>query len=137
MRQFAGSSDPDVIAREGYDKFIKTLASESLRLNKGTQTEGDATRAIDELKSSESPQAAAAAMKRLVELNLRRVQDASNEIDRRRKNANFPSAPLQVNVPVLDYQVIDNADYNSFLKNPKYPSGTIFIDPAGVRRTKP
>ena len=137
VRQFAGSSDPDVIAREGYDKFIKTLASESLRLNKGTQTEGDATRAIDELKSSESPQAAAAAMKRLVELNLRRVQDASNEIDRRRKNANFPSAPLQVNVPVLDYQVIDNADYNSFLKNPKYPSGTIFIDPAGVRRTKP
>jgi hypothetical protein len=137
VRQFAGSSDPDVIAREGYDKFIKTLASESLRLNKGTQTEGDATRAIDELKSSESPQAAAAAMKRLVEINLRRVQDASNEIERRRKNANFPSAPLQINVPVLEYQVIDQADLNSFLKNPKYPSGTIFVNAEGRRMSKP
>jgi hypothetical protein len=65
------------------------------------------------------------------------VQDASKSVDTRRQNANFPTAPRPIDVPVFDYQVIDNADYQSFVKNPKYPSGTPFIDPTGVRRTKP
>jgi hypothetical protein len=136
-RQLVGSSAPDVVSREDYDKFLKVLTNESLRLNKGTQTEGDAVRAAKELESSESPQAAAAAMRRLVEINLRRVQDASKSVATRRENANFPSAPRPIDVPVLEYQVIDDADYQRFAKNPKYPSGTIFIDPDGVRRKKP
>jgi hypothetical protein len=136
-RQLVGSSDPDVVAREDYDKFLKVLVNESLRLNKGTQTEGDAVRAVKELESSESPQAAASAMRRLVDINVRRVQDASKSVDTRRQNANFPAAPRPIDVPVFEYQVIDNSDYQRFVKNPKYPSGTPFIDPTGVRRTKP
>ena len=136
-RQAFGSSDPDVLAREDYDKFLKVLTNESLRLNKGTQTEGDAVRAAKELESSESPQAAAAAMRRLVDINVRRTQNASDDVLRRRKNANFPEPERAIEVPKFDVQIIDNADYQRFLRNPKFPSGTVFIDPEGQRRTKP
>ena len=136
-RQAFGSQDPDVIAREDYDKFLKVLTNESLRLNKGTQTEGDAVRAAKELESSESPAAAATAMRRLVEINVRRTQNASDDVLRRRKNANFPDPERPIEVPKFDVQIIDNADYQRFLKNPKFPSGTAFIDPEGQRRTKP
>jgi hypothetical protein len=135
-RQLVGSDDPDVLAREDYDKFLKVLTNESLRLNKGTQTEGDAVRAAKELESSESPQAAAAAMRRLVEINVRRTQNAADDVLRRRKNANFPEPERAIEVPKFDVQIIDNADYQRFLKNPKFPSGTPYIDPEGQRRTK-
>jgi hypothetical protein len=136
-RQVFGSQDPDVIARENYDKFLLVLTNESLRLNKGTQTEGDAERAAKELLSSESPEAAASAMNRLLEVNVRRAQNAANSVERRRANAGFPSPREPVQVPQFDVHIINNTDYNSFLKNPKFPSGTPFIDPKGVRRTKP
>ena len=132
-----GSQDPDVIARENYDKFLLILTNESLRLNKGTQTEGDAQRAAKELLSSESPEAAASAMNRLLDINVRRAKDAADSVVRRRANAGFAPPKEPVQVPQFDVHVINNADYNSFLKNPKYPSGTPFIDPKGVRRTKP
>jgi hypothetical protein len=136
-RQVFGSQDPDVIARENYDKFLLILTNESLRLNKGTQTEGDAQRAAKELLSSESPEAAASAMNRLLDINVRRAKDAADSVLRRRANAGFAPPKEPVQVPQFDVHVINNADYNSFLKNPKYPSGTPFIDPKGVRRTKP
>jgi hypothetical protein len=136
-RQLVGSNDPDVLAREDYDKFLKVLTNESLRLNKGTQTEGDAVRAAKELESSESPQAAASAMRRLLEINVRRTQNASDDVLRRRRNANFPQPERPIDVPKFDLQIIDNKEYQSFLRNPKYPSGTAFIDPEGQRRTKP
>jgi len=136
-RQLVGSNDPDVLAREDYDKFLKVLTNESLRLNKGTQTEGDAVRAAKELESSESPQAAAAAMRRLVDINVRRTQNAADDVLRRRSNANFPAPERAIEVPKFDVQIIDNADYQRFLRNPKFPSGTAFIDPEGQRRTKP
>jgi hypothetical protein len=136
-RQAFGSQDPDVLAREDYDKFLKVLTNESLRLNKGTQTEGDAVRAAKELESSESAAAAASAMRRLVEINVRRTQNAADDVLRRRRNANFPAPERGIDVPKFDVQIIDNADYQRFLKNPKFPSGTVFIDPEGQRRTKP
>jgi hypothetical protein len=136
-RQLVGSNAPDVIARENYDKFITNLVNESLRLNKGTQTEGDAVRAAKELESSESPEAAAAAMRRLVEINTRRAKNAADEVLRRRKNANFPEPATPVQVPQFDVQILNNAEYERFLKDSKYPPGTIFVDPKGVRRVKP
>ena len=134
-RQFTG--DPDVIAREEYDKFIKNQINESLRLNKGTQTEGDAIREAKALDNAESKESAAAAMRRLIEVNVRRVQNASDDVLRRRKNANFPEPEQKIDVPVFEYRVINQDDYNSFLKNPKYPSGTIFINAEGRRMSKP
>jgi hypothetical protein len=136
-RQITGSGAPDVVAREDYDKFVTNLVNESLRLNKGTQTEGDAVREAKALKSSESKEAAASAMKRLIEINTRRVEGAASSVEKRRANAGFPSAPQPIAVPKFDVQIITPAEYNSFLKNPKFPSGTVFVDPDGVRRVKP
>ena len=136
-RQLVGSGAPDVVAREEYDRFVENLVNESLRLNKGTQTEGDAVREAKALKSSESKEAAAAAMKRLIEINTRRVENASSAVEKRRANAGFPSAPQPIAVPQFDVQIITPTEYNSFLKNPKFPSGTVFVDPDGVRRRKP
>jgi hypothetical protein len=136
-RQLFGSGDPDVIAREEYDKFVTNLVNESLRLNKGTQTEGDAVREAKALQSSESKEAAASAMKRLVEINTRRVEGAASSVEKRRANAGFQPPPQPITVPKFDVQIITPAEYNSFLKNPKFPSGTIFVDPDGVRRVKP
>jgi len=136
-RQLVGSGAPDVVAREEYDRFVENLVNESLRLNKGTQTEGDAVREAKALKSSESKEAAASAMKRLIEINTRRVENASSAVEKRRANAGFPSAPQPIAIPQFDVQIITPAEYNSFLKNPKYPSGTVFVDPDGIRRKKP
>lgn len=136
-RQLAGSGAPDVVAREEYDRFVENLVNESLRLNKGTQTEGDAVREAKALKSSESKEAAASAMKRLIEINTRRAEGAASSVEKRRANAGFPSAPQPIAIPKFDVQIITPAEYNSFLKNPKFPSGTVFVDPDGVRRVKP
>jgi hypothetical protein len=136
-RQLVGSGAPDVVAREEYDRFVENLVNESLRLNKGTQTEGDAVREAKALKSSESKEAAASAMKRLIEINTRRAENAASSVDKRRTNAGFPPPPQPITVPRFDVQIITPAEYNSFLKNPKFPSGTVFVDPDGVRRVKP
>jgi hypothetical protein len=58
-------------------------------------------------------------------------------VEKRRANAGFPSAPQPIVIPKFDVQIITPAEYNSFLKNPKFPSGTVFVDPDGVRRVKP
>ena len=125
------------MAREEYDKFVDNLINESLRLNKGTQTEVDAQREAKALRSSESKEAAASAMKRLIEINTRRAEGAATSVEKRRANAGFPPPSQPIAVPKFDVQIITPAEYNSFLKNPKFPSGTIFVDPDGVRRVKP
>jgi len=137
LMNISGTENENATARNDYDRFVKNLVSESLRLNKGTQTEGDAKRATEAIKSAESPIDAAKAMNTLVQLNLRKVEDAKASIERRRVNANakLPEVPLEV--PKLEPHIITDADYRSFLKNPKYPSGTVFVDPKGDRRVKP
>jgi len=136
-RNAFGSQDPDVIARNDYDQFLTQLTNESLRLNKGTQTEGDAKRALQEVKSAESAADAARAMNKLTEINARRVADAKASIERRRANAGVKAPEVPIELPKFEPHMITPSDYNSFLKNPKYPSGTIFVDPQGVRRVKP
>ena len=75
-------------------------------------------------------------MKKLLDINVRRVQNASNDVARRRKNAGFPDAPVPVTVPKFEIQVISTTDEKAFLANPKYPVGTIYIDPQGNRMKK-
>ena len=136
-RQAFGSRDPDVLAREDYDRFVTRLVNESLRLNKGTQTNFDFQQALKELQSSESPEAAALTMKRLFDVNLRTTEDLAKSVARRRKNANSPEAPVAIEIPKFEIQIINQKDYENFLNDPKYPKGTIFVDPKGDRRVKP
>jgi hypothetical protein len=136
-RRAFGSEDSDVVARDEYDKFIKRLTNETLRLNKGVQTDFDYKNALEEIKTSESPTVVANTLNKLVELNSRRVQNANESILRRRANANYGPPQVGVSVPKFEIQIVTQEDYNRFLANPKYPSGTIFINAKGERMAKP
>ena len=136
-RSALGSSAPDVLARQDFDKFIQRMTAENLRLNKGVQTDKDFERELNLLKSAESASSAAKIMQNLVNINVRKVQDASSNISRRRANAGFGEPPVSVSIPQFEPHIITDADYSAFLKNPKYPKGSVFVDPQGVRRTKP
>jgi hypothetical protein len=125
-----GSSDPDVIARNDFERWKTEYTNESLRLNKGTQTEGDAVRAGKELMSAESPQDAAKAVLRLRDLNARRAQDYQSSIVRRRKNAKAGDPEVNLEIPKFEPYVFTNDDYA------KLPNGATYIDQNGVRREK-
>jgi hypothetical protein len=136
-RSALGSSDPDVVARNDFERFKTRLVNESLRLNKGTQTEGDAQRSVKELQGAESAVDAAKAINTLAELNARKVADAQKSIERRRINANVKLPEVPIETLKFEPHTFTQRDVDSFLKNPKYPSGSIFVDPQGVRRVKP
>jgi hypothetical protein len=136
-REIAGSNDPDVIARQDFDKFIQRMTSENLRLNKGVQTDKDFEREMKLLQSAESKASAAKIMQNLVDINIRKVKNADESITRRRTNAGFNAPELKVEIPSFEPHIFSDSDYSSFLKNPKYKSGTVFVDPDGVRRVKP
>jgi len=136
-RSAFGSNDPDVVARNDFERFKTRLVNESLRLNKGTQTEGDAQRSIKELQGAESEVDAAKAINTLAELNARKVSDAQKAIERRRINAGAKLPEVPIETLIFEPQTFTQQDVDSFLKNPKYPSGSIFVDPKGTRRVKP
>lgn len=136
-RSALGSSDPDVVARNDFERFKTRLVNESLRLNKGPQTEGDAQRSVKELQGAESAVDAAKAINTLAELNARKVADAQKSIERRRINANVKLPEVPIETLKFEPHTFTQRDVDSFLKNPKYPSGSIFVDPQGVRRVKP
>lgn len=130
VRSAMGSSDPDVVARNDFDRWKTEYVNESLRQNKGTQTEGDAIRAAKELQSAESPADAAKAIIRLRDLNARRVADYQSAINRRRTNAKVGDAEVKLEVPQFEPYVFTDADYRAI------PNGTTYIDAKGVRRVK-
>jgi hypothetical protein len=136
-RSAFGSNDPDVVARNDFERFKTRLVNESLRLNKGTQTEGDAQRSIKELQGAESEVDAAKAINTLAELNARKVSDAQKAIERRRVNAGARLPEVPIETLRFEPQTFTQRDVDALLKNPKYPSGTIFVDPKGTRRVKP
>jgi hypothetical protein len=125
-----GSSDPDVIARNEFERFKTTLVNESLRLNKGTQTEGDAVRAAKELQSAESAADAGKAIQTLRDLNARRAQDYQQSITRRRTNAKAGDPEINLDVPKFEPYVFTDADYANV------KPGQTFVDSKGVRRIK-
>ena len=131
VRGAFGSESPDVTARNDFESFKNRLVNESLRLNKGTQTEGDAIRAANELKASDSAVGAGKAINTLVELNARKAQDAQNAIIRRRRNAKLGEPDVLLDIPKFEPHVFTDADYSNL------KSGTVFVDPKGVRRVKP
>ena len=126
-----GSENPEVIARNDFERFKTTLVNESLRLNKGTQTEGDAVRAAKELQGAESAADAGKAIQVLRDLNARKAKDLQSSIIRRRSNAKLEAPEVQLEVPKFEPHVFTDADYANL------PKGATFVDPKGVRRVKP
>lgn len=137
VRGALGSNAPDVINKKDFEAFKVRLVNESLRLNKGIQTDTDAKRAVDELQAANSATGAAKAINTLMEINLRAANDAQNSIIRRRRNSKLGDPEVPLDIPKFEPHTFTQTDVNNLLKNPKYPSGTVFVDPDGVRRVKP
>jgi len=137
VRGALGSNDPSVINKKDFEAFKVRLVNESLRLNKGTQTDTDAKRAVDELQAANSATGAAKAINTLMEINLRAANDAQNSIIRRRRNSKLGEPEVPLDIPKFEPHTFTQTDVNNLLRDPKYPKGTIFVDPDGVRRVKP
>lgn len=81
-----GGGDEDTLNRQSFDLFTKKLINASLRLNKGTQTEGDAKRAMDEIiNNRNNTKAVRKALQDLQIANERAVEERKRNINRRRK----------------------------------------------------
>lgn len=133
-----GSTDPEVLAYNDFQRFKTTLVNESLRLNKGTQTEGDAVRAANELSKARSTQDAIASLQKIRDINAKAVENKNKIIASRRKSGGLTedrgyAAPEQVPVPQFP-KVFFNEKDPTFRSLPK---GTVFIDGnSGQRKVK-
>ena len=90
-------------ARQEFDRFKTRLVNESLRLNKGVQTEGDAQRAAKELGDAKTEATAYAAVQELLVINERARANKVAAIERRRgrfgvSGAEIPEAPVSPNM---------------------------------------
>lgn len=80
-----GSSSEEILNRSTFDTFLQRLRNATLRLNKGTQTEGDAERALEEIvQNRNNTQAVQRALEKLIEVNERAVENKKRGINRRR-----------------------------------------------------
>lgn len=90
------STDEDV-ARKEWQADLTKIVNESLRLNKGVQTEGDAQRAADELMAASDQKTVSAALRRLAGFNKRAV-----ELQQRKQgiiNSNYGRSPTLGDAP--------------------------------------
>lgn len=87
IRNWAGLSSPN---SRNYNTFISNLEkmrNDSLRLNKGVQTEGDSKRAWDELiRDINDPKVVAQRLQEIIDLNERAVLLRQNNVDLLRQN---------------------------------------------------
>jgi len=89
-------------ARQEFDRFRTRLVNESLRLNKGVQTEGDAQRSAKELGDAKTEATAYAAVQELLVINERARANKVAAIERRRNRfgvsgIEIPEAPVSAN----------------------------------------
>lgn len=80
LRTAAGIAKPNDVNLTELRADMTRIVNETLRLNKGVQTEGDAQRATQELMSANDSATMARALKRLAEINKRAI-----ELQQRRK----------------------------------------------------
>jgi hypothetical protein len=155
-RNWLGASTPESRNYASFNAALERLRNESLRLNKGVQTEGDSQRAWNELITNiNDPQVVRqrlseierinqrAAQLRLVAMNRRRQQNGAEPIDPSSIGMQpdpaygqgaTPPAGLPGAQPSRQQQptrISGDAEYDAL------PSGATFIAPDGTTRRKP
>lgn len=137
-RNMLGLSDQNSKNLASFKATLEKLRNDSLRLNKGVQTDGDAQRAWNELLSNiNDPGVVKQRLQEIIALNERAVSAHEMNLDMIRSNYNAPdidtskrSAPKAA-VGAGPKRVASDADYNAL------PSGATFIGPDGKTRRKP
>jgi hypothetical protein len=93
-KAYFGSRDPEVQGYQQLERNLTRFVNESLRLNKGVQTEGDAQRAANEVQaafSKNNTESMRKALEELKKINERAAENKRKQIDRRRKSQNQPA----------------------------------------------
>lgn len=88
-RNWFGKSTPESLKYAELEQTVQHLTNETLRLNKGVQTEGDAKRAASELTAAfakNDNEAMAQALRRIGRINQQAAVDRSRLIDQRRSS---------------------------------------------------
>jgi len=86
---WAGMSSPNSINYQNLETDLEKIRNDSLRLNKGVQTEGDAIRAMNEvIKNKNDPKALSAAMEKLNAINQRGAELQRVQLNNIRSNYN-------------------------------------------------
>lgn len=102
FRTRLGMSNANDVNLNEYRADLTKIVNESLRLNSGVQTEGDAQRAANELMDANDPATAARALRRLQEYNTRAIelQKRKMELVRRNYGQDANGQPAQQRAPV-------------------------------------
>lgn len=97
FRTRLGMSNANDVNLNEYRADLTKIVNESLRLNSGVQTEGDAQRAANELMDANDPATAARALRRLQEYNTRAIdlQKRKAELVRRNYGQDTSGQPAQ------------------------------------------
>ncbi len=143
-RNKVGLSNEESRALGSFSTTLQKLRNDSLRLNKGTQTEGDAVRAWQELVDGiNDGKLVRQRLEEIQALNDRAIKLRVNNVDLMRANyghepidlSSYIKQPAAVgtdrgkaNAPT---KITGDADYNAL------PSGATFIGPDGKTRRKP
>lgn len=153
-----GVNSEDLVNLKDFERFKTTLRNESLRLNKGVQTEGDAQRALEEFDAANTVEDQIAAMAELRQINAKGARLRAENLNIARQSANapykdygvdinyqalqLPNSPEAIKViDRLPYKVKMNADFPAF-KLPsndeladkivdRLPEGAYYVGPDG------
>lgn len=130
-KSFTGSTDPDVLAYNEYNNFMTRLVNESLRLNKGVQTEGDAQRAFKELSSARSTADVIRSLEKIRDINAKAAALRNDLVQARRKSSGLTeergyAPPERIPVPTYLPYIGTKAQYD------KLPKGSQYYDYANV-----
>lgn len=89
-----GMESDATVALKDFERFKRQLVNETLRLNKGVQTEGDAQRALEEFQSAKTNADHIAAMTRLRQINARAQKNEMEKLKLQRQGAGVSATGL-------------------------------------------
>lgn len=91
LDSLVGTPSEETINSSNFNAFLNKLRNDTLRLNKGTQTEGDAQRALDEIVNfydKGDTKLVRARLQELLKINKTAAEERKRNINRIRKNQN-------------------------------------------------
>lgn len=130
--------DPATLGYLEYQRFATKLVNDTLRLNKGVQTDQDFVRAKQELSTAKSNQDVIRALRSLQEVNLKYAKNKNDLIVKSRSTSGLTedrgyAPPEQIQIPTFPPVFYSESD-------PKFqalPVGQMFIDgTTGKRKVK-
>lgn len=105
-----GVGEEDLVNLKDFERFKTNLRNESLRLNKGVQTEGDAQRALEEFDAANTVEDQIAAMAELRQINARGARHRAENLNLARESANQPYKDYGVDINYQPTQLPNDAN---------------------------